>query len=92
MQELASAANLENLELNDYLCFRVIARINGFKSVDKTLAILAQDFNLEEVNRVASACESTRIFFSTWAIKPLNICALWIDVGATKIFFGDLGN
>ena len=64
LQELASAANLENLELNDYLCFRVIAGINDPKSVDKILSIPAQDFNLEEVNRVATACETARNYSS----------------------------
>ena len=87
MQELASAANLENLELNDYLCFRVIARINGFKSVDKTLAILAQDFNLEEVNRVASACESTRIFFFNLGHQTTKYMSLMDSFrGDKKIF------
>ena len=64
LQELAAAANLENLELNDYLCFRVIAGINDPKSVDKILSIPAQDFNLEEVNRVATACETARNYSS----------------------------
>ena len=45
LQELASAANLENLELNDYLCFLVIAGINDSKSVYKILSIQAQDLN-----------------------------------------------
>ena len=63
-KSLASAANLENLELNDYLCFRVIAGINDPKSVDKILSIPAQDFNLEEVNRVATACETARNYSS----------------------------
>ena len=64
LQELASAANLENLEMNDYLCFRVIAGLNDPKSVDKILSIPAQDFTLEEVNRVAVSCETARNYSS----------------------------
>ena len=64
LQELATAANLENLEMNDYLCFRVIAGMNDSKIVDKILSIPAQDFNLEEINRVAVACEAARNYSS----------------------------
>ena len=64
LQELAAAANLENLDMNDYLCFRIIAGLNDPKSVDKILSIPAQDFTLEEVNRVAVACETARNYAS----------------------------
>ena len=64
LQELASAANLENLDMNDYLCFRVIAGLNDPKSVDKILSIPVNDFTLEEVNRVAVACETARNYSS----------------------------
>ena len=64
LQELAAAANLENLEMNDYLTFRVIAGLNDPKSVDKILSIPAQDFTLEEVNRVAVACETAKNYSS----------------------------
>ena len=52
LEELASAANLENMELNDYKMFRVIAGVNDPKCVDKLLSIPLQDFNFEEVKRV----------------------------------------
>ena len=60
LQELAAAANLENLDMHDYLCFRIIAGLNDSKTVDKILSIPAHDFTLEEVNRVAVACESAQ--------------------------------
>ena len=43
---------------NDYLIFRVIAGIND--TADKLLAIPQSDFTLEEVNRVAVACEAAK--------------------------------
>ena len=50
--------------MNDYLTFRVIAGLNDPKSVDKILSIPAQDFTLEEVNRVAVACETAKNYSS----------------------------
>ena len=52
LEELATAANLENLEMNDYKLFRIIAGLNDPKCVDKILSIPLQDFNFEEVKRV----------------------------------------
>ena len=46
--------------MHDYLCFRIVAGLNDSKTVDKILSIPAHDFTLEEVNRVAVACESAR--------------------------------
>ena len=53
LQEMATAANLENLDMNDYFLFRLIVGLNDPKTVDKILSIPATDFNLEEVHRVA---------------------------------------
>ena len=52
LEEMATAANLENMEMNDYKMFRVIAGLNDPKCVDKILSIPLQDFNYEEVKRV----------------------------------------
>ena len=52
LEELAAAANLENMEMNDYKMFRVIAGLNDPKCVDKLLSIPLNDFNYEEVKRV----------------------------------------
>ena len=52
LEELASAANLESMEMNDYKMFRIIAGLNDPKCVNKILSIPLQDFNFEEVKRV----------------------------------------
>ena len=52
LEELAAAANLESMEMNDYKMFRVIAGLNDSKCVDKILTIPLQDFKFEEVKRV----------------------------------------
>ena len=58
--ELANAAQLENMGQKEYLIFRIIAGINDPTSVDKLLSIPQTDFNLEEVHRVAVACEAAK--------------------------------
>ena len=58
--ELASAAQLEKMGRNEYLIFRIISGINDPASVDKLLSIPQADFNLEEVHRVAVACEAAK--------------------------------
>ena len=60
LQELALAANLEDMNMQDYLIFRVMVGLNDPKTVDKLLSIPIQDFNLEEVNRIAVACEAAK--------------------------------
>ena len=52
LEELATAANLEAMEINDYKMFRIIAGLNDPKCVDKLLSIPIQDFTFEEVKRV----------------------------------------
>ena len=52
LEELALAANLEAMEINDYKMFRIIAGLNDPKCVDKILSIPIQDFTFEEVKRV----------------------------------------
>ena len=60
LQELAQATNLENMTMQDYIIFRVMVRLNDPKTVDQLLSIPAQDFTIEEVNRVAVACEGAK--------------------------------
>ena len=52
LEELALAANLEAMEINDYKMFRIIAGLNDPKCVDKILSIPIHDFTFEEVKRV----------------------------------------
>ena len=58
--ELGTAAQLENMGQKEYLIFRIIAGINDPATVDKLLSIPQADFNLEEVHRVAVACEAAK--------------------------------
>ena len=60
LRELASAAQLEQMGQNDYLIFRVIAGINDSYTADKLLSIPQAEFTLEEINRVAVACEAAK--------------------------------
>ena len=60
LEELAAAANLENMDMNDYKMFRVIAGLNDSKCVDKILSIPLQDFNFEEVERVRVQYETAK--------------------------------
>ena len=60
LEELAAAANLENMDMNDYKIFRVIAGLNDSKCVDKILSIPLQDFNFEEVKRVGVQYETAK--------------------------------
>ena len=60
LRELAAAAQLEQMGQNDYLVFRIIAGINDPYTEDKLLSIPQADFNLEEINRVAVACEAAK--------------------------------
>ena len=60
LKELAQAARLEEMTQNDYLIFRVIVGINDPPSVDKLLAIPQEDFNIEEIHRIATAQEAAR--------------------------------
>ena len=69
--ELANAAQLENMGQKEYLMFRIIAGINDPPSVDKLLSIPQADFNLEEVHRVAVACEAAKNY-SGLNDKPQN--------------------
>ena len=72
LQAMATAANLENLDMNDYFLFRLIVGLNDPKTVDKILSIPATDFNLEEVHRVAVQCESARNYTSLQAKDTTN--------------------
>ena len=71
LRELAAAAQLEQMGQNDYLIFRVIAGINDSYTADKLLSIPQADFTLEEINRVAVACEAAKNI--SGLNKPKNI-------------------
>ena len=60
LKEQAGAAQLDQMDMNDYLIFLVIAGVNDIKIKDKILSIPRKEFNLEEVHRVASACEAAK--------------------------------
>ena len=60
LKEQAGAAQLDQMDMNDYLIFLVIAGVNNVKIKDKILSIPRKEFNLEEVHRVASACEAAK--------------------------------
>ena len=60
LKEQAGAAQLDQMDMNDYLIFFVIAGVNDMKIKDKILSIPRKEFNLEEVHRVASACEAAK--------------------------------
>ena len=77
LQELALAANLEEMTMQDYLIFRVMVGLNDPKTVDKLLSIPVQDFTLEEVNRVSVACEAAK-----------NYSGLNTTSNANKVFQG----
>ena len=64
LKELALAAELENMTQNDYLIFRIIIGINDPATVDKLLAIPQENFNLEEIHRVATALEAAKNYSS----------------------------
>ena len=72
LRELAAAAQLEQMGQNDYLIFRMIAGINDSYTADKLLSIPQADFNLEEVERVALACEAAKNYTGLHH-KPSNI-------------------
>ena len=60
LKEQAGAAQLDQMDMNDYLIFLVIAGVNDMKIKDKILSIPRKEFNLEEVHRVATACEAAK--------------------------------
>ena len=76
LKEQAGAAQLDQMDMNDYLIFLVIAGVNDMKIKDKILSIPRKEFNLEEVHRVATACEAAKnysIISSDSAKNPVQI-------------------
>ena len=65
LKEQAGAAQLDQMGINDYLIFLVIAGVNDIKIKDKILSIPRKEFNLEEVHRVATACEAAKNYSIT---------------------------
>ena len=76
LKEQAGAAQLDQMDMNDYLIFLVIAGVNDMKIKDKILSIPRKEFNLAEVHRVATACEAAKnysIISSDSAKNPVQI-------------------
>ena len=73
LKELAQAAQLEEMTQNDYLIFRVIVGINDPPSVDKLLAIPQEDFNIEEIHRIATAQEAARNYSQINKANSANV-------------------
>ena len=72
LEELALAANLEAMEINDYKMFRIIAGLNDPKCVDKILSIPIQDFTFEEVKRVGVQYQTAKNYSSLHPTHHVN--------------------
>ena len=73
LKEQAGAAQLDQMNMNDYLIFLVIAGVNDMKIKDKILSIPRKEFNLEEVHRVATACEAAKNYSITSPDSAKNV-------------------
>ena len=60
LKNLALAAQLENMTNNDYLIYRIICGINQKEATDKLLSIPQDNFNLEEIRRIAESMEAAK--------------------------------
>ena len=69
----------------EYLMFRIIAGINDPSSVDKLLSIPQADFNLEEVHRVAVACEAAKNYSGLISPKTLPTKSLATNHSTTLL-------
>ena len=72
LEELATAANLEAMEINDYKIFRIIAGLNDPKCVDKILSIPLQDFTFEEVKRVGVQYQTAKNYSALHPTHQVN--------------------
>ena len=60
LKNLALAAQMENMTNNDYLIYRIICGINQKEATDKLLSIPQDNFNLEEIRRIAESMEAAK--------------------------------
>ena len=60
LKNLAQAAQMENMTQNDYLIYRIICGINQKEATDKLLSIPQDNFNLEEIRRIAESMEAAK--------------------------------
>ena len=60
LKNLALAAQLENMTNNDYLIYCIICGINQKEATDKLLSIPQDNFNLEEIRRIAESMEAAK--------------------------------
>ena len=72
LEELATAANLEAMEINDYKMFRIIAGLNDPKCVDKILSIPLQDFTFEEVKRIGVQYQTAKNYSGLHPTHQVN--------------------
>merc|ERR1711997_691825 len=57
---MAQAAQMETMTQNDYLIYRIICGINQKEATDKLLSIPQDNFNLEEIKRIAESMEAAK--------------------------------
>jgi hypothetical protein len=60
LKNLAQVAQMEEMTQNDYLIYRIICGINHKESMDKLLSIPQDNFNLEEIRRMAESMEAAQ--------------------------------
>ena len=70
LKNMAQAAQMETMTQNDYLIYRIICGINQKEATDKLLSITQDNFNLEEIKRIAESMEAAKNYKK--AITPKN--------------------
>jgi hypothetical protein len=60
LKNLAQAAQMEEMTQNNNLIYRIICGINHKESMDKLLSIPQDNFNLEEIRRMAESMEAAQ--------------------------------
>ena len=60
LKDLGAAANLETMRENDYFIFRIVTGITDKDLRDKILEISADNFDIEEVDKVARSYEAAK--------------------------------
>ena len=60
LKNMAQAAQMETMTQNDYLIYRIICGINQKEATDKLLSIPQDNFNLEEIKRIAESMEAAK--------------------------------
>ena len=74
LKNMAQAAQMETMTQNDYLIYRIICGINQKEATDKLLSIPQDNFNLEEIKRIAESMEAAKNYKE--AITPKTKSAI----------------